>query len=178
MSLYLSLSLSTSLSLSHFNLRCYVCDDFCGDPDYRHIVVVVSPRRSIHLLTPMSRCNITTPFLFLTVMRFAEYLLQQYGNDPDVTWIVDCELHDTTAKTCMMNYGPLSLPHSRNLCVSFVLFAPVRRIASLGEQTRKSTLSFKVSTTVLFLAGRCFSPNSTISHPSHPVRSNSQPRWS
>jgi hypothetical protein len=23
-------------------LRCYVCDDFCGDPDYRHIVVFVS----------------------------------------------------------------------------------------------------------------------------------------
>jgi hypothetical protein len=138
-------------------------------------------RRSIHLLTPMSRCNITTPFLFLTVMRFAEYLLQQYGNDPDVTWIVDCELHDTRLRRVYDELWSI-IASSFTQCVCFFRFVcssgSVRRIASLGEQTRKSTLSFKVSTTVLFLAGRCFSPNPTISHPSHPVRSNSQPRWS
>jgi hypothetical protein len=30
-------------------------------------------------------------FISFAVTRFAEYLLQNYGADPEVTWVLDCE---------------------------------------------------------------------------------------
>ena len=60
---------------------------------------LVSPNLKYEVLVMIEVCKDTllvslvprSFFVYTLVMRFAEYLLQNYGTDPEVTWILDCE---------------------------------------------------------------------------------------
>ncbi len=56
--------------------------------------------------------------------RFAEYLLQNYGVDPDVTWILDCECDKVARCAHLKERTPQSLKNdviSAFLLMSFTL---------------------------------------------------------